>query len=303
MTPKQSLIFVETLDELEKQRKWIKALFILSFIFFVVAGLMYSSGDIAIAFGFPRNVLLLGIGFSIFAANKRVYYAKKFKRYIIDYAVNSYFDEVEYKPDLGLDSDSVYSTGMLRKGNVFESEDLIYGVYKDVPFSQADVRVKIRNGSEQLSRSIDIFLGRWMIFKFNKSFKCNMQVVERGFYGSKKGRFTSSGEKLKELEMDDEQFNSAFRVYCENEHEAYYILTPVMMRRMLSLMEKTKGKTMFCFVNNSLHIAFNNGRNSFEPPIFHRIDVQQIMINSFDDLKVITDFIDELKLDSSVFKV
>lgn len=305
MNNNQLIRFMAVLDDIERQRKFIAFLFVFSSLPVVVCFILICFyKEYYIYFLSSRIVILpvlLSFGFFTFAENKRRVYAKRFKRYIIEYSIDKYFGNAQYFPDDGIDETTVLSTGMILKGNYFESDDLINGVYNGVPFSQSDVRLKYRQYKSRFSRSIDYFTGRWMIFRFNKDFVCNLQVVEKGFVGSKKGKDVS-GNKLHKLELDDEVFNRTFKTYCENEQEAYYILTPQMMSRMLYLKENTSGKLMFCFMNNSLHIACNNGKNSFEPPIFRKIDLQRIVDETYGDLSLITSFIDSLNLDNKLFR-
>jgi hypothetical protein len=293
------------LEDLERQRKTIAFLFVFSAVPMALAFLIaifyrnyYIYFVASRAYIFP---FFISFGFFLFAENKRKVYAKRYKSYVIEYVINRHFDDVNYTPDYGIDEMTVYSTGMVKKGNTFESEDLISGTYKGVPFTQSDVRIQYRQGGMKYSKRIDFFTGRWMIFRFNKNFVCNLQVIEKGFTASKKGK-DQEGNRLQKLEMDDESFNRSFKINCEDEQEAYYILTPQMMRRMIELKEKTNGKLMFCFLNNSLHIACNTGKNSFEPPIFSKIDLQRISAETFSDLSLITSFVDSLNLDNRLFK-
>ncbi len=299
------LRFMAVLEDLERQRKNVAFLFVFSAIPFLLSVIFLFADRETYRYYFASRIIflpyLLSFGLAVFAGNKRKVYAKQFKRYVVEYGINQYFDNAVYSPDDGIDESTVFSTKMIIKGNHFESEDLISGLYKGVPFTQSDVRIQYRQGGFKYSKSIDYFTGRWMIFRFNKNFVCNLQVVERGFIGSRKG-IDTTGDRLHKLELDDEVFNRAFKTNCENQQEAFYILTPQMMERMLELREKTKGKLMFCFLNNSLYIACNTGKNSFEPPIFSKIDLQRIMNETFNDLSLITSFVDSLNLDNRLFK-
>ena len=306
MDSKQSLRFIAVLEDLEKQRKNVKTLFIISAIpliaYFVY--IFIGSKD-SVYFYFSKYLLyvafILSAGFVVFAENKRKVYAKKYKRYIIEYGINQIFEEVRYTPDYGFDQSTIYSTGMVVKGNYFESEDMISGLYKGVPFTQSDVRIQYRQGASKYAKRIDLFTGRWMMFRFNKNFVSNLQVIEKGSFGFKKGN-DQFGSRLHKLEMDNEVFNRSFKVNCEDTEEAYYILTPQMMNRMLVLKDNTKGQLMFCFMDNVLHIACNTGKNSFEPPVLRKIDMQRIMNETYNDLSLITSFVDSLNLDNRLFK-
>ncbi len=305
MDNRQLLRFMDVLENLEKQRKWVAFLFLFSYSPLVLSFIIILFSREYYIYFFASRIyflpVLISAGLFMFAINKKKVYAKQFKRYIIEYGINHYFDNVTYRPDDGIDEYTVFSTGMIYKGNNFESEDLISGIYKGVPFTQSDIRIQKRQGNSQYSKKVDYFIGRWMIFRFNKNFVCNLQVIEKGLNAYKNGR-DSFGEKLQKIELDDETFNKAFRTNCENQQEAYYILTPQMMRRMLDLKDNTTGQLMFCFLNNSLHIACNTGKNSFEPPVFKKIDLQTIMDETYSDLSLITSFIDFLNLDNKLFK-
>jgi len=303
MNSKESLRFLEILDSLEKQRKSVKILTIISLIPVSLPFILLLSEEYKIYASYSVYLsFFLTAGLLLFTGNKRKVYNKQFKKNVIQYCIDQFFDDVKYYPDYGIDEHTVFSSSMIVKGNYFESEDLITGTYKNVPFSQSDVRIQHRQAKSSFYKRLDIFTGRWMVFKFNKNFVCNLQVSEKGFFGYKKGKDVS-GERLYSIKLENEAFNREFRVNCKDIEEAYYILTPQMMDRMLVLREKTKGKLMFCFMNNSLHIALNNGKNSFEAPVFKRIDLQDIVKETYEDLALITDFVNSLNLDNKLFKM
>jgi len=59
---------------------------------------------------------------------------------------------------------------------------------------------------------------------------------------------------------------------------------------------------MFCFVGNRLHIAIDNNEDSFECNVFKVINEQEIEADIIKDIKVITDFVNELSLDNDLFR-
>ena len=144
-------------------------------------------------------------------------------------------------------------------------------------------------------------MGRWMVFDFNKSFKANIQVCQKGFWNSKLGNWNSRNT-YKKVMLEDQEFNNNFRVYAQDEHEAFYVLTPTIISKIKDLSNNISGKLLFCFVDNKLHVGIANDSDSFEHGIFTKIDEEDIMNNISKDIKLITNFVDELNFDNDLFK-
>lgn len=140
-----------------------------------------------------------------------------------------------------------------------------------------------------------------MIFDFNKNFKANIQLCQKGFGNA---IVSNSGNKLKfkKVMMEDQIFNKQFSIYAQDEHEAFYILTPSLMEKIKNLANSIKGKILFCFIDNKLHIGLDNGKDSFEHSIFTKINENKILEEIAKDIKLITDFVDELDLDNDLFR-
>ena len=137
-----------------------------------------------------------------------------------------------------------------------------------------------------------------MIFDFNKKFKANIQVASYYFDANS----LPWSKKFTRVKMEDIEFNKTFNVYAESEHEAFYILTPHFMEKLKDITKKIKCGVMFCFVDNRLHIAVDNNKDSFEYNVFKPINEQQIEENISNDIKLITNFVDELNLDNDLFR-
>lgn len=266
----------------------------------------------AIAVGHPIVLLLfLPIAFiaSLLSVDKpRKEYRAAFKEAVVRQALDSVFTEVVYEPDEGISYETIADTGMMCMGDRFHSEDYIAARYRDICFEQSDVRIeeerssKDSNGNSSTSY-VTIFQGRWMIFDFNKDFRAKVQIVEKGFPTAKRKRFFGRKEALfKNVEMESEAFNKAFRVYAQNEHDAFYIITPAFMERIQRLAARTGGALMFCFADNLLHVAIHDNRDSFEPgSLFSQVNEARILARLRNEISGITQFVDELELDNDLF--
>lgn len=292
-----------SIEELEQLRKKaVQALLIGFFIPFIVGIIITAAaGNIA----FIVLFLVLSIAVSALAQRKpNKLYKKEFKNKFVLGSLKTIFTDLVYEPDHGLNSLVVRSAGMTTADR-YSSNDFISGKYKDIKVIQADVCIEEEHERRDKDGNVEkyyvtIFEGRWMVFDFNKEFKANMQIREKGFYGAKAKRWGE--DKYHKVKMEDVQFNKEFTILAQNEHDAFYILTPRMMERVRQLNANLNGKIFLSFVGNKLHIGLHNGKDSFECSIFRKIDEQKINEEVSREIKIITDCVDELNLDNDLFR-
>lgn len=213
-------------------------------------------------------------------------------------SLKSIFSDVKYDHENGFTRSFIDKVGMLDTGNVYDSNDYISGTYKNIKFEQSDVHTQEMyedSDGDEVYRTL--FLGRVMVFDFNKKFKANLQVSSYLFDSS----ILPWSKRFSKVRMEDVEFNKNFNVYAEDEHEAFYLLTPQFMEKIKDVTRKLKCGVMFCFVDNKLHIAVDNGYDSFECNVFKLIDEDRVRESILKDIKLITDFVDELNLDNDLF--
>ena len=74
------------------------------------------------------------------------------------------------------------------------------------------------------------------------------------------------------------------------------------MEKIKTLTTNINGKVLFCFIDNKLHVGLQNNKDSCEHSVFKKIDEKQIIENISKDIKLITNFVDELDLDNDLFR-
>ena len=254
-------------------------------------------------------LLVFGFVFSaVLSSGPYKRYRTAFKAAFVERSLRSAFTSLYYEPSQGISYDTIAATKMMYMGDRFHSEDYVHASYRDVRFEQSDVHIQDEHHStdskgHSSTHYVTIFRGRWMIFDFNKEFRAKVQIVQKGFPTAKRKRFFGKKETLfQKVETESETFNQQFQVYAQNEHDAFYILTPAFMERVQNLTAHNKGKLMFCFIGNRLHIAINDNKDSFEPgSIFKPIDEEKATRKIREEIEGITQFIDELSLDNDLF--
>lgn len=296
------------LEELERLRKkvWTKSIIsYLSITVLLIVIVVYNSSigsfeDIAKFF-----VIVIAIGTLItklITSKDIIEYKKIYKRDIALETFKDVFTDVEYKPNSGLSKKVISNTKMMNTGDRYLSNDYISAKYKGIKFECADVEIekeyKDKDGDKHYTT---IFKGQWFIFDFNKNFKANIQICEKSFSGAKRGGLFNK-EVYEKVKMEDVEFNKIFKVFAENELDAFYVLTPNTMEKIKELNNELSGNLLFCLINSKMHIGLHNRKDLFEPNIYKRINLEEEKQKILKDIKIITEFVDILDLDNDLFK-
>lgn len=235
-------------------------------------------------------------------------YREAFKQLYVEHYLESVFTELRYEPDQRIHTGDVEKTMIVPKRFQdnwrLAGNDYISGRYKQTRFQRSDLCLVYFFGKSNHSRKHTVvFSGRWMIFEFNKAFRSNVQIVQRGFCNTTRKRtFEMSDSLFDPVTLESADFNSRFRVYAKNEHEAFYLITPQLMERLQQLADRVEGKLFFCFVKNQLHVAMQTNKDALEAPsVFKPLDEEKTTQKLREEIEVITQFIDALSLDNDLF--
>ena len=290
--------YVEELNLLRK--KIIKKEIIMSLIIILIVVFIIINTK---AFQFVIITIVLGIIITTSINSKDV---KKFtdiyKKIVVLNSLEKVFTNITYLPDEKMDYYKMANTNMMYMGDYYYSNDYIKGKYKNINFELADVKIEDEyTDSDGDTHRITIFLGQWFIFDFNKKFKSDIQVCEKTFRNAKR-KNKKYESKFKKVELESLEFNKKFNVYAKEEFEAYYILTPNMMEKILNVDEKIKGHLLFCFIDNKLHIGLCNNKDLFEPSIHKKVNLERDTLKTMEELNIITNFIDLMNLDNDIFR-
>lgn len=237
-------------------------------------------------------------------------YNKKYKEYktihkklFVEGPFNEAFGQVYCDFDRGISKDVIDRTDMMLLGNRYYTNDYISGSYKDVGFERADIKIQHHTSNGKHSRTVTYFNGRWLILEFNKKFHFDLQIVGKGFNYSQKNNsiFTRENNRRRKIELEDIRFNETFNVYAQNDHEAFYILTPQFMDTLKGMYNSMDGDLMLGFVDNKLHVAIHTQKDAMEPSIFKSVLVPNLA-DVRQEINSIISIIDGLNLDRDIYK-
>lgn len=293
---------IEELDELRKKVRNLEIIAgVVSIILLVVISLVAGNFGYGIIAGIFSLVII-----SLFNSKNNNKFVKEYKDMFVLKSLKNVFTDLTYEPDRGIESTIIKDTNMMYMGDRYSSNDFVSGKYKNINYMGADVHIEKEetytdNDGHTHTTYVTIFRGKWMVFDFNKTFKANIEVCQKHF-GNNKVNTLFGKERFKKVSMEDEVFNKNFKVYAQNEEEAFYILTPSLMEKIKNISSELKGKILLCFVDNKLHIGLYDNKDSFEPNVFKKIEEERIINEVEKDIKLITNFVDKLNLDNDLFK-
>lgn len=261
--------------ELEKMREKTKKLNKIFIILSVISFLLYicffcymvkkgsSSGSFSIELAVFAGILLIIIAIILWFVIVGSSYNKfnyEFKSKYVVQTINNIegFDDLKYYQENGFNWDDIRNTAVVDCGDkrYFKSEDLLFGIYDNVRFKISDVMTRKMVRRDKKNRIKEIFSGQVIcLFQFDEMKISNghVQIFENEFLSNMSGWKADN-----EIYTENEAFNKRFSVYASDEHNAYYILTPQRMEKIISFADTIDGQVSLVFLDDKLFVAVRN---------------------------------------------
>lgn len=201
-----------------------------------------------------------------------------------------------YNPELPL---NLMDESMLfRDKGVMRGEDCFSGTYQSVAVQIMEYhrfkQEKRYNEEYQRREKVYVSKDRGLIFyaEMNKSFEGKTLVVkDKGWLN-----IITKYQNLQRVGLESPEFEKKFEVYSDNQIEARYILTPVMLEYMEKLQD-TFSKIEFSFFRQHVLIKIETKKNTFECSNFFRSVINKKRIaQNFDELYLLFSIITTLRL-------
>lgn len=187
------------------------------------------------------------------------------------------FSDIHYVPKAGFDWDEIRNAAVVACGDkrYFESEDLLMGNYEGVPFKFSDVTTKRMVHRNKKNRIEEIFSGQVLGFKQYglKESDGHLQIFQKEFLSNIKG-WTAEHK----IETDNALFNKKFQIFSADEHNAYYILTPQVMEKIITFSEAIGEQIAIAFRGGYMFIAICRVRSMFNPYVDQPVNEQTKLI-------------------------
>lgn len=293
---------VITLDELEIIRKKTKRLLIINIIVFLLGASLHLFGII---------IIILSLGFYFIKVKNQVdQYKELYKNNIVRVCLEGEFTELNYEAGTGISIDEVKESGLVDLNDEFHSNDLIVAKYGKVKFKQSDIAVHelIKRGPDDCNADKkECFIGRFLVFDFMKTTDALVKVLGKNYKprGENQGVIekvinTVAGlNKENQVFLESESFNHNFKTFSSDAQTAFYILTPQMIDAITMLSDKYEGKIAISFKNEKMFVAISSKKDALEAKVLSNRTIWQEKELVLKDIKVITDFIELMKLENN----
>lgn len=165
------------------------------------------------------------------------------------------FDKLQYIPKGGFTWDDVRNAAAVNCGEkkYYDSEDLLIGEYENIRFKISDVTTYKTVKIHKRKRIEEIFSGQMIClnqFDNRKNSNGHIQIFEKKFMSNIIG-----WKAEHEIHTENEGFNNRFSVYASDEHNAYYILTPQRMEKIMCFADVVSGQISLVFNDEKLFVA------------------------------------------------
>jgi hypothetical protein len=186
-------------------------------------------------------------------------------------------------------------------------DDYIYGVWKGVPFQLSELKIQKEHRDNKNRKSYEtIFHGLFCEIRFNKKITGNTFIypdqtekVLGKFLGDfLQGLSKSRGQQVK---LENPDFEKNFNCFSHDQVEARYIITPLLMEKILSLKDKLSCRLYFSFIGESVYVGLAFNRNLFEPRIFRSLHTFDALKELYLELSSICLLIEELRLNENLW--
>ncbi|BDY13092.1 DUF3137 domain-containing protein [Hydrogenimonas cancrithermarum] len=293
------------LEALEKERKRIVRQIVVVFIVVALALLWILSrtGGNAETFLFLAFGAFVLLGFVINWLMGS--YRRRFKERIFRKIVTRIDPNLIYIPD-GMIPKTIFRLSGLFSDDIdhYDGNDLIRGKIGETPIEFSDLTVeKETTDAKGRKDRHTIFAGTFIMTEFHKSFKHTTMVfpdIAERYLGVLGGWLQGMASK-KLVRMDNPAFEKEFKVYADDPIEAHYLLTPIIMEKLVALKKRADAPLYLSFKYDKLFIAIANGGDWFEPTLLKSLLSIDIFKAYIENLNLILGIVEELNLNRRIW--
>lgn len=223
-------------------------------------------------------VIFLGIVLGIALTHgKMKRYRAAFKSQVVAEVIHLIDDSWTYDSERHIPLNDYHTSKLFTHGvDRHSGDDYVKGRIDKTDFEFSELHTEYKKvttdskGRTQTSWHT-IFKGLFFHADFNKHLKGETLVLPDtaqrlfGKFGQSLQKMSGRGELVK---MEDVEFEKQYVVYGSEQIEPRYILTPVMMEKMVQLRKQYGHELHFSFVGTRVYCAVSITKNMFEPRIF-----------------------------------
>jgi len=298
------------LEELDKQREALKKQIITTAIFYT---LIFFGIAFALFHHFDFEVLSYLLIFYV-AIGGGIYryligdYTDDFKQKIIAPLIKEIDENLNYFPELHIPVANFNRSKLFTsRPDKVDGNDYVRGKIDNIEIAFSDFHAQKKHKDSKGHESWEtIFQGLFIVSDFHKNFKGETIVLPdsaQKVFGELVGGWLQKNNISRNelVKMDNVAFEKEFVVYSTDQIEARYILTPVMMQKLLNYKKRTKHPIYVSFIGGKIYMAIEYNDDMFEASIFHSLLEYKIAMQYVATLHLAIGIVEELKLNQKLW--
>ena len=293
------------LEELEKTRKKYLKVFCMLCIF-VTSWIVYIIKNFKNLENLPQGIEFISCILVLIACLPMLSYYIKTKSSLL-YLLANFFGEFSYNYNYQNQENILEKSKIFDKNNIMKTDDEFCGTYKNVSLCIREYtlykRVNNQTGTnnyfanEVINKSNKMYNGIIFYASMNKKFKGQTIIVkDKGFLNK-----LVSYNKLKRVGLESTEFEKSYEVYSDDQIEARFLLTSVMLEYLIKLKRKFN-KIELSFFDNHVFINIKTKKNMFECSSFFTTIINKKRIEKvFEELYLIISIVDTLRINQDKY--
>jgi hypothetical protein len=269
-----------TFESVNSKKKTIETLAVFGWVFLIIGMLLLMGAQFA---GF----VLLAAGMALIIKTQYDFkkLSKAFKDVFTRGELEKILGEIRYSPSSGMDRETVYGSLILKKEDRYSSEDYLEAAIDGRRFKSADVHLQDVRSNGKSTTVVTVFRGRFFEIESPKAFPVPVYVLPN------RTAFLGTYQGMERIDLESIAFNDRFDVFSTDRHEAFLLLKPAFMEQ-LALFSRVARRTMFGFSGNTIHVALDTRKDTFDLKMFRPLDQSHL-----DEIK------DEIRLVRELFSL
>ncbi|MES2848066.1 MAG: DUF3137 domain-containing protein [Bacteroidota bacterium] len=283
------------IDELQQQNKkadrWGIGIIVFAFALIpvIIYGISGSSGN------FGKFLIVLMVALVVISARNYAKISNAFETNFKEQVVKQIIDFIQpglvYKPDVYMSSSYFRNSGLfINRYNVYDGDDMIEGVYKNVSFKCSELNVYERRSRGTISA---VFHGLFFAAPVSRKFNSGTYIYKKD--GEQYlPAFGMPG--IVRLDCSNGEFENYHSVFTTNVKEASIIMNQEMMQRLTGFMSQIRRSVTMSVVAGMCYVAIPFSQDLFEPPGPYESNKEEIKEYFFTVLLILS-IINQLKLE------
>lgn len=293
----------------------VAVLFMVAMISITVFGKNISQNLPMLIGGIVVFIVVFSLGVAFFAKktfkNTNFPDYLSFKKHVFQKLIKFVNPHFEYIDKGQITVPELLHSGMfIEKNYKISGTDQIFGVHSGVPFQSCNLTVSFRpNFSNEKDPDDIVFYGNYFVARFNKTFQSPIYIYPKNSFIKELKENDISlflNTNCTEVKLEDPEFSKQFKVYCDDQVMARYVLTPTMMERLKEINARSKGDFHIAINDKNIVLANNSSSKSqdisgLQNSLFTKIDMKLVQ-SLYQEFTENLSMIETLKLNNNIWK-